>query len=367
MQSPSPSFWRGKRVFLTGHTGFKGGWAALWLSQLGAEVHGYSLPAPTEPNLFKLAYVEDCLASHELGDIRDLPKLQAVMKAAKPDIVMHFAAQPLLRLSYDEPVETYAVNAMGTVHVLEAARQVGSRINIMVTTDKCYENREQDDAYVETDPMGGFDPYSSSKGCAELITSAYGRSYFSKGTACAASVRAGNVIGGGDWAKDRLMTDIIAALSNKKRPVLRNPSAIRPWQHVMEPVSGYMMAAEYLWNTMPRAPEAWNFGPDADSDVQVGTVAKTVCDLWGSGIEPEFTPDPRQLHEAKLLKLDSTKAKTELNWAPRLSLREALSLTVEWFKAHQTGANMRAVTEQQIKHYTSKQVQTAPVLKEKIA
>jgi len=353
-KNPSPDFWKSKRVFLTGHTGFKGGWLALWLHQLGAITYGYSLQPPTEPNLFSVAHVKSKIAEHQIGDIRDLPILLMAMREFKPDIVLHLAAQPILRLSYDEPVETYATNVMGTVNVLEAARQAGtSRVNLVVTTDKCYENREQIWPYRESDAMGGHDPYSSSKGCAELVVSAYGRSFFNQATSCVASARAGNVIGGGDWAKDRLMTDIIAALSNNQPPILRNPAAIRPWQHVLEPLAGYLLAAEHLWLTMPRAPESWNFGPENDSDVSVGLVAKTVCNIWAEDIEPKVHADVRNLHEAKLLRLDSSRAKADLGWKPRLTLREALTMTVAWYKARLEGKDMQAVTLAQIESYQS--------------
>jgi CDP-glucose 4,6-dehydratase len=365
LSSPSPRFWRGKRIFLTGHTGFKGGWLALWLKQLGASVYGYSLTPPTTPNLFTLARVEESLAEHRIGDIRDLAALQSAMAARKPDIVFHLAAQPILRLSYDQPVDTYATNVMGTVNVLEAVRCIPSaRVTLVITTDKCYENREQIAPYVETDAMGGHDPYSSSKACAELVTSAYGRSFFSEGKACVASARAGNVIGGGDWARERLMTDIIAALTNKQNPILRHPNAIRPWQHVLEPLCGYLLAAEELWNAMPKAPTAWNFGPENESEVSVVTVTENMCRLWGGGQEPEIAPDARKLHEAKLLRLDSTKAKTELGWAPRLNLVQALALTVDWYRAHLEGADMQKTTREQIAHY---QDLASLTLKEKVA
>ena len=358
--NPNPEFWRGKRVFLTGHTGFKGGWLALWLKQMGAVVHGFSLQPPTVPNLFTLANVESAV-SHQIGDIRDAKVLQDAVQGFKPDIILHLAAQPILRLSYDEPVETYAANVMGTVHVLEAARHTPSaQVTLIITTDKCYENREQIWPYRESDPMGGHDPYSSSKGCAELVVSSYGHSYFNKGQAVIASVRAGNVIGGGDWARDRLMTDIIAAVSRGQKPVIRNPGALRPWQHVLEPLSGYLRAVEVLWNKRPPhgeilgGSEAWNFGPEAESEVCVGDVANIVCELWGFKDGLELTPDARRLHEATLLRLDSSKARIELGWTPRLSLRDALSMTVEWYKAQQGGANMNAVTLGQIQDYLNR-------------
>ena len=289
-------------------------------------VRGYALTPPTEPNLFSLARVSEGI-EHQIADIRDLPVLQSAIAGFKPDIVVHMAAQPILRLSYDQPVETYATNLMGTVHVLEAVRQTGSaRVTLIITTDKCYENRERLEPYRENDALGGHDPYSSSKACAELATAAYGRSYFNEGKSCVASVRAGNVIGGGDWARDRLMTDIVTALGEKQKPVLRHPEAVRPWQHVLEPLSGYLRAIEYLWDKMPRAPEAWNFGPEAGGVATVRDVAEQMCKLWGFAGGVEIVPDARRLHEAKLLSLDSSKAHQELGWQPRLSLPQGLAL-----------------------------------------
>jgi CDP-glucose 4,6-dehydratase len=351
LSSPDAAFWRGKRVFLTGHTGFKGGWLALWLKQLGAVVHGLSLEPPTTPNLFTLAKVGEGLM-HQIGDIRDLNVVQSAIAKFKPDIILHLAAQPLLRYSYDEPVETYATNVMGTVHVLEAARRSETaKVTLVITTDKCYENSEQNKAFRETDAMGGYDPYSSSKGCAELAVAAYGRSYFNKGDAVVASARAGNVIGGGDWAQDRLMTDIMAAVTRQQKPVIRNPAAIRPWQHVLEPLSGYLRAVEYLWQKKPPQPESWNFGPDQDSEVFVAEVANQVCRLWGFEAGLQLTPDARQLHEAHFLRLDSGKAHQQLGWHPRLTLAKALQMTVEWYRVQLDGGDMRAQTLAQIAAY----------------
>lgn len=349
--SPDAAFWRGKRVFLTGHTGFKGGWLALWLRQLGAIIQGYALDPPTTPNLFTLTKVEENL-THQIADIRDLPTLQAAVTRFKPDIVIHMAAQPILRLSYEIPVETYATNVMGTVHVLEAARQTPSaKVTLVITTDKCYENQEQNKAFRESDAMGGYDPYSSSKGCAELAAAAYGRSYFNKGEASVATARAGNVIGGGDWAKDRLMTDIIAAVTQQQKPVIRNPEAIRPWQHVLEPLSGYLRAIEYMWNKKPAHPECWNFGPDPSCEVSVKDVANQMCRLWGFEAGIQLIPDAHNLHEAHYLRLDSAKAHQELGWRSRLSLQQTLALTVEWFRAHAEGKDMQKITLAQIDAY----------------
>jgi CDP-glucose 4,6-dehydratase len=351
LMSPDRSFWNGKRVFLTGHTGFKGGWLALWLRQLSAVVHGYSLAPPTIPNLFTLARIEETL-THQIGDIREAAALQAAVGGFQPDIVLHLAAQPILRFSYDEPVETYATNVMGTVHLLESVRHTPSvQVTLVITTDKCYENREQIWPYRETDAMGGHDPYSSSKGCAELVVSAYGRSYFNSGGAVVASARAGNVIGGGDWARDRLMTDIVTALATQQRPIIRSPSAIRPWQHVLEPLSGYLRAVEHLWERRPHAPESWNFGPAAESEARVVDVANLACRLWGSKDRPEVIADPRGLHEARLLRLDSSKAHIELGWRPRLTLTEGLAMTLDWHRAHVEGGDMQSLTLAQIDCY----------------
>lgn len=351
--SVQPDFWRGKKVFLTGHTGFKGGWLCLMLARLGALVHGYALPPPTEPNLFTLARIEETLASHRLADVRDRETLAQAVRAAAPDIVIHMAAQPLLRLSYEVPVETYATNIMGTVHLLEAVRHAPTvRVAVNVTSDKCYENRETAQSFREDDPMGGHDPYSSSKGCAELVTAAYGRSFFTDGRVALASVRAGNVIGGGDWARDRLVPDMIAALIAGHAPLIRNPHAVRPWQHVLEPLSGYLRAAQRLWDAPPAwHPEAWNFGPDAEGEANVTVLADTICRLWGGGARWQNGADSAAPHEAHMLKLDSAKARRELGWHPRWPLPVALAETVVWYKSFGDGADMRAVTLAQIASY----------------
>jgi CDP-glucose 4,6-dehydratase len=345
---PSAAFWSGKRVFLTGHTGFKGGWMALWLSAMGARVHGFALAPPTQPNLFEAAGIA-ALVEHETGDIRDADALGASLAAVAPDIVIHMAAQALVLRSYQQPVETYATNVMGTVHLLEAARACGSVLaTLIVTSDKCYENRDIIWGYREGDRMGGHDPYSNSKGCAELVTAAYAGSFFA-GRALG-SVRAGNVIGGGDWARDRLMTDLIGALLAGRAPVLRSPAAVRPWQHVLEPLAGYLVAIESL-AAHPRAGAAWNFGPDPGGDATVGEVADGVCMLWGGGIRPVVEINPANGKEAALLTLDSTKARAELGWRPRWPLERALAETVRWYRAWQEGADMRQVSLGQIAAY----------------
>lgn len=349
-----PSFWQGKSVFLTGHTGFKGGWLSLWLSQLGANVTGYALTPPTSPNLFEEARVESVLARHIIGDIRDGAALKAALIAAQPDIVIHMAAQPLVRYSYDAPVETYETNVMGTVHLLEAVRAWGKAVaTLVVTSDKCYENREQIYSYREHDAMGGHDPYSNSKGCTELVVSAYGNSYFVPNPALGAlgSVRAGNVIGGGDWALDRLVPDIIRGLVAGQAPVLRRPGAMRPWQHVLEPLSGYLTAVEHLARKATKTPDAWNFGPAAESHVPVLRVADGLCNAWGGGLKPIVQEEPNSVHEAHLLALDATKAHMELGWSPRWGLNETLQRTADWYKAHQQQADMQAFSLAQIRDY----------------
>ncbi len=308
----SSGFWQDRNVFLTGHTGFKGGWLSIWLEQLGARVHGYSLQPPTEPSLFEAAGVEDVLASHTIGDVRDRDALSSAMASAEPQLIFHMAAQPLVRYSYSEPVETYSTNVMGTVNVLDAARTAPSvRAIVNITSDKCYENREWDRPYREDDAMGGHDPYSSSKGCAELVAQAYQRSFFGE-EKWLASVRAGNVIGGGDWAADRLLPDFFRAIDAGQPLTIRSPNAVRPWQHVLEPLSGYMLLAEALMESGDAFSGGWNFGPD---DGDVWSVRQIVDFLFPDGEGVNLSNAP-QLHEANMLKLDSNKARDRLGWKP---------------------------------------------------
>jgi CDP-glucose 4,6-dehydratase len=343
----SPPFWRGKRVFVTGHTGFKGAWLALWLTDLGAEVTGYSLPPPTDPSLFDVARVRGRVW-HVEGDVRDEAALARAVREAQPEIVFHLAAQSLVRLSYDEPVATYATNVMGTVNLLEAVRRRdGVRALVCVTSDKCYENRETPRPYREDDAMGGYDPYSSSKGCAELVTAAYRRSFFSGGGAAVATARAGNVIGGGDWAKDRLVPDLLNGFAAGDRPLIRFPSAVRPWQHVLEPLAGYLRLAEALWEG-DSAADGWNFGPDEIDARPVGWIADRLAALWGEGAAWETTGEP-QPHEAHVLRLDCAKARRELSWRPVWALDEALRRTVAWRRALDGGADMTDFSLQQIR------------------
>lgn len=351
----NPAFWQGKRVFVTGHTGFKGSWLCLWLEKLGAVVQGYALDPPTDVSLFEQARVATGMQS-QISDIRDSEALASSMIRFQPEIVIHMAAQPLVRLSYAEPVETYSTNVMGTVHLLEAVRKSKSaRAVVNVTSDKCYDNKEWVWGYREDEPMGGYDPYSSSKGCAELVASAYRNSYFNNvryaehGVALA-SCRAGNVIGGGDWADDRLIPDILRAFEKNIPVVVRNPHAIRPWQHVLEPLSGYLLMAERLFDHGPAFAEGWNFGPN-DSDARpVDYIADKLVTLWGEQVcwQLDGTDQP---HEAGYLKLDCSKARQRLKWEPRWHLDETLARIVKWHKAWLNHDDMRQYTINEINDY----------------
>ena len=344
------SFWNNKRVFLTGHTGFKGGWLALWLADMGAEVHGYALAPPTEPNFFTVCMLQARLKSSTIADVRDAAALTPAMQAAQPHIVFHLAAQPLVRYSYTAPVETYAVNVMGTVNLLEAVRQTPSvRAIVNVTTDKCYENREWVWPYRENEAMGGYDPYSSSKGCSELITAAYRRSFLEPSSIHVASARAGNVIGGGDWAADRLIPDFLRALDAGQILTIRSPNATRPWQHVLEPLSGYLTLAERLYAEGQDFAEAWNFGPEESDARPVQWIVGHLCSqVPGSAWQCDTAPHP---HEANYLKLDSSKAKIKLGWRPRWNLQSALGYTLDWHHAWRSGADMAATSLAQIREY----------------
>jgi len=351
----NPKFWSGKRVFLTGHTGFKGSWLSLWLQHLGAELTGFSLEAPTTPSLFELVKVARCMQSIT-GDIRDIESLKSSLKAARPEIVIHMAAQSLVRQSYQSPIETYSTNVMGTVHLLEAVRQTDTvRAVVNVTSDKCYENREWAWGYRENEQMGGYDPYSNSKGCAELVSAAYRSSFFNPNDydrhgVALATARAGNVIGGGDWAKDRLIPDILSAFGSGKKVKIRNPDAVRPWQHVLEPLSGYLALAESLAEKGPAFATGWNFGPNDEDAKSVGWIVKQMAARWGG--ETGYTIDQGEhAHEANYLKLDISKARTQLNWRPALRLNDALDMIVDWAKAQHSGADISALTEQQISFY----------------
>lgn len=351
----TPAFWGSKRVFVTGHTGFKGSWLSLWLQSMGAQVIGYSLAPPTNPSLFDIAKVAQGMTS-VIGDIRDLAKLQAVFAEYRPEIVIHMAAQPLVRYSYQNPVDTYSTNVMGTVHLLEAVRNSpGVKAVVNITTDKCYENREWAWGYRENEPMGGFDPYSNSKGCAELVNAAYRSSFFNADTyaqhgVATATVRAGNVIGGGDWAQDRLIPDILTAFEQGRKVDIRNPNAIRPWQHVMEPLRGYLTLAEQLFEHGPNFGEGWNFGPNDEDAKSVGWIVEEMAALWGADAKWQVDTGEHP-HEAHYLKLDISKARSRLNWHPALHLKDALALIVEWSKERAAGANMRQLTLSQLQAY----------------
>ena len=348
-----PSLWRGRRVLVTGHTGFKGAWLCLWLDALGADVAGYSNGIPTSPSLYELAGVEAGLRSFT-GDVRDDESLRAAFDAHRPEIVIHMAAQSLVRASFRDPVATYETNVMGTVRVLDAARHSpGVRAIVNVTSDKCYENREWEWGYREHEPKGGHDPYSSSKGCAELVAAAYRRSFFTGPDAPAlASARAGNVIGGGDFGEDRLIPDLMRAVLEGRPAAIRNPAAIRPWQHVLNPLSGYLLLAEHLWERSAGLDDGLNFGP-ADEDARpVGAVVERMTELWGEDLGWACDPGPHP-HEAHYLKLDSSRARTRLGWRPRWGLEEGLERTVEWYRANHRGEDVRALTKGQIEAFQS--------------
>jgi len=346
------SFWRGKRVFLTGHTGFKGGWLALWLGDMGAEVHGYALAPATDPSFYEVTRLANHLASSTIADIRDAEALRAALHAARPEVVLHLAAQPLVRYSYLAPVETYAVNVMGTVNLFEAVRLAPTvKAVINVTTDKCYENRERDKPYEEGEALGGYDPYSSSKACSELVTSAYRRSFLQAQGVALGSARAGNVIGGGDWSADRLLPDFLRAIDAGQTLTIRYPQAIRPWQHVLEPLSGYLQLAEKLYIENGSFAEAWNFGPEeADSRPVVWLVENLCARVPGASWRCDEVPQP---HEAGTLKLDSTKAKQRLNWRPRWALDQALAHTLDWHLAWREGGDLHHLCLMQIRQYES--------------
>ena len=353
---PFNNIYQGKRVLITGHTGFKGSWLSLWLKELGASVIGYALEPNTTPNLFEDLRLADNII-HVTGDVRDGVKLKRVFKEYKPHIVFHLAAQSLVRLSYKDPVMTYETNLMGTVNVLEAVRETeGIRVVVNVTSDKCYENKEWVYGYRETDSMGGYDPYSSSKACSELVTSAYRSSYFNPADYAAhgvgvASARAGNVIGGGDWAADRLIPDCVRAILKGEKVVIRNPRSIRPWQHVLEPLCGYLGLAQKVYEDGPRYAEAWNFGPDDDDAKPVEWLVKRLCTKMGRAASYEIDKGEHP-HEAHYLKLDCSKAKLRLGWRPRWNLEKAIDSIGEWISAYKEKRDVRAVCLEQINEYS---------------
>lgn len=350
MQQPNPDFWRNKRVLLTGHTGFKGSWLSIWLQSLNVTLRGVALPPATTPALFQIASIADGM-DHHLVDIREFDSVKKAIFEFEPEIVIHMAAQPLVRYSYQYPIETYATNVMGTVHVLEAARQVGSVKSIVnVTTDKCYDNREWVWGYRETDPMGGHDPYSSSKGCAEIISAAYRKSFMEESDIALATARAGNVIGGGDWASDRLIPDIMRSLEKNQHVLIRNPHAIRPWQHVLEPLSGYLVLAERLYIEGTYYTEAWNFGPNDEDARPVSWVVEYLCNAWGNDTSWAQQPGNHP-HEAGFLKLDISKARQRLDWNPYWPIETALDHVMDWHRAWLEGKDMKQECLKQIELY----------------
>lgn len=352
----SACWWAGRKVFLTGHTGFKGSWAVMLLTRLGARVYGYALE-PAERGMYSALALGDHLERSTIDDVRSQAALARSLMDAEPEIVIHMAAQPLVRLSYAQPVETYATNVMGTVHLLEAVRHCPTvKACVVVTTDKCYENKEWDWGYRENERMGGHDPYSNSKGCAELVTDAYRSSFFSSAEAPRiASGRAGNVIGGGDWALDRLVPDLVREFGSNKPAIIRNPYAIRPWQHVLDPLSGYLILASRLAEANGKAlAEGWNFGPDPAAEQTVGEIADVVRDRWGEGAAWHHDGSP-QPHEAGYLKLDSSKAKRRLAWRPGWGVEKAIEETVGWYRAEASGVDMRRFTADQIEAYITEQ------------
>jgi len=346
------NIYKNKKVFVTGHTGFKGGWLSLWLKSLGAEVLGYSLSPSTEPALFSVAGIDKQIKS-VIGNILDVEKLEKTINDFEPDIIFHLAAQPIVRLSYSEPVNTYQTNVIGTLNILEAARKCKSvKAFVNITTDKCYENIEKDYAYKEDDKMGGYDMYSSSKACVEILSASYRNSFLKENDGNSfllATVRAGNVVGGGDWAKDRLIPDCIRALNNNEAIVLRNPNAVRPWQHVLEPLCGYLTVGERLLNGESKFAQGYNFGPEKSSLLPVSEITKLMIKTWGSG---EVKVEASNLHEANLLMLDINKAKRELNWTPKFDIAQTISKTVEWYKVYYSKSeNVLDFTIKQIEEY----------------
>ena len=346
------TFWQGRSVFITGHTGFKGGWLALWLSLLGAKVYGYSLEAPTKPNFFDTINLKNIIQNSTIGDIRNLNELKNSMKEANPSVIFHMAAQPLVRQSYNDPVETFTTNIIGTVNLLEVARKIETvRAIVNITTDKCYENHESDQPYNETHRLGGYDPYSSSKACSELATAAYRNSFFSKTEVKIASVRAGNVIGGGDWATDRLIPDFFRSIENNEILYVRSPQAVRPWQHVLDPLSGYLILAEKLISSETNFAEAWNFGPE---ELGAKTVSWVLERFSKKFLNARWEIDDKsQYHEANLLKLDISKAKSKLGWSPRWSVESAIDNTIKWHQAFKDNNNMQDFSINQIKLHQS--------------
>lgn len=355
-QAAFGGFYGGKRIFVTGHTGFKGSWLALWLHRLGASVHGYATDPPTQPNLFESAHIGSVLAADTRGDLADLVRLKLALRNADPEIVFHLAAQPLVLTSYRDPLATFVANIMGTAHVLEAVRLVPTvRSLVLITTDKVYENDEGPYPRRENDPLGGHDPYSASKAGAEIVAASYRASFFTAEhghPARIATARAGNVIGGGDWASDRLLPDCARAFTKGERVLLRSPRSVRPWQHVLEPLSGYLQLARCLFEPSgAKFAKAWNFGPNCNDDATVGEVADIAARLWGEGARIEHLLSPQRAHEAGSLRLDSSLARTELDWKPRWSLEQAVAKTIAWYRASERDADLATFSLEQICSY----------------
>lgn len=348
-------FWNNKKILLTGHTGFKGSWLSLWLQKLNADVVGFSKSIPTNPSLFELANVEDGITSI-IGNVCDYNELEKTIKEFKPEIIIHMAAQAILRESYKNPIETYATNIMGTVNLFESIRKVGNvKVIVNITTDKCYLPNESSKSHIETDRLGGYDPYSSSKACSELITSSYRNSFFNpkeyeKHGISIASCRAGNVIGGGDWAKDRLIPDIMKGIMNNQTIKIRNPNSIRPWQHVLDPLNGYLSLVEKLWISGSEYSEGWNFGPLENDEKPVKWIVEKLIEQCSKNIKYEID-DCYNPHEENYLRLNCKKANTKLNWIPKLKLEEGLKWITEWYSQYEENKNMREVTEQQIEKF----------------
>jgi len=352
----NPEFWKGKSVLLTGHTGFKGSWLSLVLQKLGVKLVGFSKSIPTKPSLFELAKVEEGMISI-YGDVRDQKLLEKTIDEHNPEIIIHMAAQAILRKSYEDPIETYETNVMGTVNLLESVRKVGgTKVILNITSDKCYENSGSNNHYKEEDPMGGFDPYSNSKGCAELVTASYRNSFFNstefeKHGIALASARAGNVIGGGDWGQDRLIPDIMQGIIDGKKIKIRNPNATRPWQYIMDPLNGYLMLIEKLWSKGTQYNEGWNFGPLEDNK-SVKWIVEKLTEYWDREIKLELDKENNP-HEENYLSLDCSKAKNRLDWMPKLDLEKALVWTSDWYKDYEQNKDMRQITEEQITNFNS--------------
>ncbi|RKP47238.1 CDP-glucose 4,6-dehydratase [Cohnella endophytica] len=344
-------FWYGKKVLITGHTGFKGSWLSLWLHMLGAKVCGYALPPTGELSLYRIAQVGNHMNSF-YGDVADFQKVTQTIESFKPEIVIHMAAQPLVLSSYQQPIETFQSNVMGTVHVLEASRHCDSvKVVLNVTSDKCYDNQgAKSEGFSENDPMGGYDPYSSSKGCSELVTNSYRNSFFIPSDKLLASARAGNVIGGGDWAENRIMPDYVRALLEGKDMIIRNPNAIRPWQYVLDPLNGYLALAERMWELGASYATGWNFGPDPESIVTVKDLIKLAVKGWPNQVK-YIEGDDKAVHEAPLLTLNSSKARVKLGWTPKLRIEETVDWTIQWYRAFAAGMDMHDFTKQQIQNF----------------